>query len=119
MNKKQTQYFTKLLKKQFAELQKHSGSLLPELMTRNGKEIEPIDCASLDIDQSMKTRIWSREVRLMKKIQDALERIENNSFGICESCGENISMKRLEVRPVATKCITCKTEEEKNELLIS
>ena len=53
--------------------------------------------------------------KLIKKIQKALDRIENETFGICDVCGEDISMKRLKARPVTTQCIDCKTKEEAKE----
>jgi DnaK suppressor protein len=57
-------------------------------------------------------RIRDREAKLIKKIREALERIENDTYGICESCGEDISIKRLKARPVTTQCIDCKSKEE-------
>jgi DnaK suppressor protein len=57
-------------------------------------------------------RIRDRENKLIKKIKKALDRIENGTFGICEKCGEDISVKRLKARPVTTHCIDCKTKEE-------
>ena len=54
----------------------------------------------------------TRESKLIKKIKQALERIENGTYGICESCGEEISVKRLKARPVTTQCIECKAKEE-------
>ena len=60
-------------------------------------------------------RLRDREKFLLKKIDDALARIENATFGICEICEEEISIKRLEARPVTTMCIRCKEEQEKQE----
>jgi DnaK suppressor protein len=57
-------------------------------------------------------RIRDREHKLIKKVKKALDRIENGTFGICEKCGEDISLKRLKARPVTTQCIDCKTKEE-------
>jgi DnaK suppressor protein len=57
-------------------------------------------------------RIRDREHKLIKKIKKALDRIENGTFGICESCGEEISIKRLKARPVTSQCIECKSKEE-------
>jgi DnaK suppressor protein len=57
-------------------------------------------------------RIRDRENKLIKKIKAALDRIDDDTFGICEKCGEDISLKRLEVRSVTTRCINCKTKEE-------
>jgi len=60
-------------------------------------------------------RIRDRERKLIIKIQEALDRIEDGSFGVCETCGEEISQKRLEARPVTTQCIDCKSEAEQRE----
>ena len=117
MNTEQKLYFETLLKKQLEDLFRYSGLFLTEILNRDNKEIEYLDCASFDLDQAMKLRIRSREHRLIKKIQAALDRLEHDEYGICESCGEDISLKRLEARPVTTKCIVCKTEEERMELL--
>jgi DnaK suppressor protein len=57
-------------------------------------------------------RIRDREHKLIKKIKKALERIDNGTFGICETCGEEISVKRLKARPVTSQCIECKSKEE-------
>ena len=82
-----------------------------------GAENEPdlTDQASVDWDRNFDMRIRDRERRLIYKIREALGRIEDGSFGICEMCGEEISEKRLEARPVTTLCIDCKTESELRE----
>jgi DnaK suppressor protein len=73
---------------------------------------DPTDRASLESDRNFMLRIRDREAKLIKKIKKALERIDNGSFGICETCGEEISIERLRARPVTTQCIECKTKEE-------
>ena len=73
---------------------------------------DPTDRASLEADRNFMLRIRDRENKLNKKIKKALDRIENGTFGICEKCGEDISVKRLKARPVTTHCIDCKTKEE-------
>jgi DnaK suppressor protein len=60
-------------------------------------------------------RLRDREKFLLAKIDKALGRIETGGFGICEKCEEEISMKRLEARPVTTLCIRCKEEQEQKE----
>ena len=75
------------------------------------------DQASADIDRNFMLRLKGRERQLLKKIDDALEKIENGNYGICEICGEEINIKRLEARPVTTMCIECKTEQEEEEKL--
>jgi DnaK suppressor protein len=76
---------------------------------------DEIDQASSEYAQSMVFRLRDREKFLLKKIEKALARIEEGSFGMCERCEEPISSKRLEARPVTTLCIRCKEEQEKKE----
>lgn len=76
---------------------------------------DEIDQASSEYAQSMNFRLRDREKFLLKKIDKALARIEDGSFGTCERCEEPINLKRLEARPVTTLCIRCKEEQEKKE----
>jgi DnaK suppressor protein len=76
---------------------------------------DPTDRASLEADRNFMLRIRDREHKLIKKIKKALDRIDNGTFGICDSCGEDISIKRIKARPVTTQCIDCKTKEEAQE----
>jgi DnaK suppressor protein len=73
------------------------------------------DQASAESDRNFYIRLKEREQKLIKKIDAALDQIENGTFGICEGCGKEIGLKRLKARPVATLCIKCKTEAEKEE----
>jgi DnaK suppressor protein len=73
---------------------------------------DPTDRAALEADRNFMLRIRDRESKLIKKIKQALERIDGGTYGICESCGEDISIKRLKARPVTTQCIDCKSKEE-------
>jgi len=73
------------------------------------------DQASAETDTNFMLRLRGREQRLMKKIEEALERIDNNTFGICDDCGLEIDIKRLEARPVTTMCIECKMHQEEDE----
>ncbi|MCL5024152.1 MAG: TraR/DksA family transcriptional regulator [Nitrospirae bacterium] len=75
------------------------------------------DQASAEIDRSFMLRLRGREQRLLKKIEQAIEKIDTGIFGICDVCGEEITIKRLEARPVTTMCIFCKTEQEEEEKL--
>ena len=76
---------------------------------------DEIDLASSEYSQSMVFRLRDREKFLLKKIEKALARIDDGTFGVCERCEEDISVKRLEARPVTTLCIRCKEEQEKKE----
>jgi DnaK suppressor protein len=76
---------------------------------------DEMDAASSEINLAFTGRLRERERRLLAKIDQALEKIEGNTFGLCESCGEEIGLKRLEARPVAELCIDCKSEQERLE----
>lgn len=75
------------------------------------------DVASIESDRTFQLRIRDRERKLLQKIDQALERIEEGTFGLCERCGSDIGGERLKARPVTTFCINCKTklEEVENE----
>lgn len=84
----------------------------------NGERTEfpdPTDRASLESDRNFDLRIRDRERKLIKKIREALDRIQDGSFGICDECGGRIGMERLRARPVTTLCIACKAEQEAEE----
>lgn len=78
---------------------------------------DPGDQATAEVDRNFMLRLRGREQRLLKKIEEAVERIDSGAFGICESCGEEIDVKRLAARPVTTMCIACKIEQEEEEKL--
>lgn len=73
------------------------------------------DLASAVYDQNLALQLRGREKRLLKKVDLALKRIEDDEFGICDECGDDISISRLEARPVTTLCIACKEEQERRE----
>ncbi len=75
------------------------------------------DQASAEIDRNFMLRLKGRERQLLKKIDESIEKIDSGTYGICEICGEEINIKRLEARPVTTMCIECKTEQEEEEKL--
>jgi DnaK suppressor protein len=87
------------------------------LTNPNGQEALPdvSDQASAEADQNFSLRIREREQRLIKKIDEALDRMNQNTYGICERCEEEIPYPRLKARPVTTLCINCKTLEEQEE----
>ena len=78
---------------------------------------DPSDRATLESERSSTLRIRDREKMLIEKLKEALEKIENGRYGICEECGEDISEGRLEARPVTTLCIECKNRQEAEEKL--
>jgi DnaK suppressor protein len=76
------------------------------------------DQATAEIDRNFMLRLKGREQKLLKKIEEALERIDHGVFGICDKCGQEINVRRLEARPVTTMCIECKTLQEEEEKLM-
>ncbi|PIR20102.1 MAG: RNA polymerase-binding protein DksA [Deltaproteobacteria bacterium CG11_big_fil_rev_8_21_14_0_20_47_16] len=76
---------------------------------------DEVDQASSEADQSMQLRLRDRENVLLKKILKTIQKIDDGDFGICEKCGDDIDIKRLEARPVTDLCIRCKEEEERRE----
>jgi DnaK suppressor protein len=73
---------------------------------------DEMDLSSAELEQNMRMRLRSREALFLKKIDESLEKIQAGTFGICESCEEEIEFSRLEVRPTAQLCIQCKEAEE-------
>ncbi|MDQ6989111.1 MAG: RNA polymerase-binding protein DksA [Mariprofundaceae bacterium] len=76
---------------------------------------DPADQASAETDLSFDIRIKTRELKLIHKIEETLHRLREGDFGACDGCGGDISVKRLQARPVTTLCIDCKTEQEQSE----
>jgi DnaK suppressor protein len=75
------------------------------------------DQATAEAEKNFVIRLKEREIRLVKKIDEALDRIAARTYGLCQRCGEEIPFKRLKARPVTTLCIDCKTLEEQEERL--
>ena len=78
---------------------------------------DEIDQAATDIEQAMRMRLSNREALYIKKVEEALKRIDDGTFGECDECGEDIELRRLEARPTATLCVACKEEQERKELI--
>jgi DnaK suppressor protein len=112
MKQKDIDYFKKLLSTRLEELLNQAGDTVSGMTTANENFPDPTDRAALESDRNFMLRIRDREHKLIKKIKKALERIDNGTFGICETCGEEISVKRLKARPVTSQCIECKSKEE-------
>ena len=115
MNKKDLNYFKKYLEGRLEELLSQAGDTVSGMTTPKENFPDPTDRAALEADRNFMLRIRDRESKLIKKIKEALERIDNGTYGICDSCGEDISIKRLKARPVTTQCIDCKSKEEAME----
>ena len=104
------------LERQKAALLAGAGEIISNGLNPGGTNLSDLgDQASAEADQNFVLRLKGREQRLLKKIDEALDRIANGTFGVCDSCGEEIDYKRLKARPVTVLCIECKTREEEEE----
>jgi len=116
LNKKDLKRFKSILEDQKRQILVQAKKTLTEESSFDTDDLpDEIDLASSEYTQSMIFRLRDREKFLLTKIDKALARIENGTFGICEKCEEEISVKRLEARPVTTLCIRCKEEQEQKE----
>ncbi len=102
------------LERQRADLLEEAGDVLTQHKTPEALP-DVSDQASAEEDQRFSMRIMEREQNLLKKVNEALDRMKNQTYGICEQCGEDIPYKRLKARPVTTFCIECKTLQEQKE----
>lgn len=115
MDSVRIEYFRGILNEEMHKLLGEADKTV-SIMTKEIVNIpDPNDRATLESDRNFELRIRDRERKLINKIREALERINDGTFGICEKCGEDISEARLKARPVTTLCIDCKTDEEREE----
>jgi DnaK suppressor protein len=115
MKKKDIEYFKGFLTKRLETLLAEASGTVSGMTDEKPTFPDPTDRAAMESDRNFTLRIRDRERKLIGKIREALERLEHGTYGICDSCGESISVKRLKARPVTTQCIECKTEEEARE----
>ena len=111
------EFFRNMLTQKINDLLGEAGKTVSEMISVKENFPDPNDRASLESDRNFELRIRDRERKLILKMREAIQRIDDGTFGICESCGGPISEKRLMARPVKTFCIECKTKEEKLEKL--
>ena len=117
MKPEKLQFFRRLLAQKANELLDEAEKTVSDMTTGKENFPDPNDRASLESDRNFELRIRDRERKLLVKIQEAIKRIDDGQFGICDVCGGPISEKRLMARPVTTLCIDCKTKQEKIERL--
>ena len=121
MEKERLAYFHELLTERLKVLLSEAEKTVNGMTNDKDTFPDPTDRANLETDRNFLLRIRDRERKLILKIKEALARIEDGSFGICEECGAEISEERLKARPVTTLCIECKTKaeaEEKKKILL-
>ncbi|MBD1147591.1 RNA polymerase-binding protein DksA [Pelagibacterales bacterium SAG-MED31] len=115
MNAKMKEYFRQKLENWKGELLRESSQTLNNLQNENVTKPDMTDRASEEIDRTFELRTRDRERKLINKIDAALRRIEDGTYGYCEETGEPIGLKRLEARPVATLSIEAQEMHEKAE----
>jgi len=115
MNPKQLQYFREKLENWRKELIEESRETIDHLKEENWHESDIADRASLETDAGVELRTRNRYLKLISKIDDALKRIDEGTYGYCEESGEEIGIKRLEARPIATMTIEAQERHEKLE----
>ena len=115
MNKQQLKYFREKLVAWRDELIAESQETINNLKEENWREPDLADRATLETDAGVELRTRNRYLKLIGKIDAALERIEKGEYGYCEETGEPIGIKRLEARPIATLCIEAQERHEKAE----
>jgi DnaK suppressor protein len=105
----------KMLEEQRKEILSNGKTLRVDFNVDKDELLDEVDTASHDVEQGMKMRLGNRESLYFKKIEEALLRIQDGTFGQCLDCGQQIGAKRLEVRPTAELCIDCKEAAETKE----
>jgi DnaK suppressor protein len=117
MKKKDLNQQKKILIQQLKDLLGRSDCSLDELDVADNNLSDLLDRASQISEREFSHHLCSREKLHMRKIERSLQDIEEGVYGLCEQCGEDISLKRLKARPTARYCIDCKTQLEKTEKL--
>lgn len=115
MESERQEYFRQLLQNRLWELLGEAERTVSGMTNPLDTFPDPADRATLETDRNFTLRIRDRERKLISKIKEALERIDDGTYGSCEACGAPISEKRLLARPVTTLCIKCKAKQEAQE----
>jgi len=115
VNKEKLKKFKRIFEAQRKSILFNDRVVREDFGVNGDDRFDEIDQAATDIEQSMRMRLRNREMFYIKKVDEALKRIDEGIFGQCEACGEDIEFRRLEARPTATLCVGCKEEQERKE----
>ena len=115
MNPEKLEYLKGILLERMNQLLGTAGKTMNEMSQEDDTFPDPLDRAMSESSRTIELRKRDRERKLLQKIQKAIQKIEEGTYGTCEECGDEISEERLRVRPEATLCIKCKEEQEKLE----
>jgi DnaK suppressor protein len=116
MNPQMVAYFKNMLIEWRHQLEQESTATVKDLQENSSIQSDLNDQASLEYEQTIELRTRDRERKLITKIDEALDRIQEGEFGYCEETGDPIGVKRLLARPIATLCIEAKRRQEKQEI---
>lgn len=114
MNPQQLEYFKKKLINWRNQILQDCSETMTNMLDNRG-EPDVIDAAAKEADYKLTLRARNREFKLLKKIDEAISRIDNGTYGYCEETGEPIGIKRLEARPIATLSIEAQERHEREE----
>lgn len=115
MNEEQLEHFRQLLLAWKRQLQEEVERTVSHMRDDANNYADPSDRATQEEEFALELRTRDRERKLIRKIDETLERIRKDDYGFCDQCGVEIGLRRLEARPTATLCIDCKTLEEIRE----
>jgi DnaK suppressor protein len=115
MNERQREYFRRKLIRWKGDILKEAQETLATLQSENENHPDLADRASSETDRAIELRARDRQRKLIAKIDAALARIDDGSYGYCEETGDPISLKRLEARPIATLSLEAQERHERNE----
>ncbi|MBF9233451.1 RNA polymerase-binding protein DksA [Microvirga alba] len=115
MNERQREYFRRKLIRWKGDILKEAQETLATLQSENENHPDLADRASSETDRAIELRARDRQRKLIAKIDAALSRIDDGSYGYCEETGDPISLKRLEARPIATLSLEAQERHERNE----
>ena len=115
METKDLQFFKDMLNGMLDDTLKKSEETIEDMTESGEVYADPADRATAESDRAFTLRLRDRERKLVKKIQKAVDRIDDGDYGICQDCGDDISVARLKARPMTTLCINCKSKQEEDE----
>jgi len=115
MSEDQLEHFRQILLAWKRQLQEEVERTVSHMRDDANNYADPADRATQEEEFALELRTRDRERKLIRKIDETLERIRKDDYGFCDQCGVEIGLRRLEARPTATLCVDCKTLEEIKE----
>ncbi len=117
MEAKDIQFFRDMLNAMLEEILQKGQATIDDMTETVEVYADPADRATAESDRAFTLRLRDRERKLIKKITQAIQRIEDGEFGLCVECGDEIGIARLKARPMTTLCINCKSKQEEDEMV--